>query len=541
MGRRTSKEIAIDKLVTAKAKLHTQIAKKRLEIFNKYDALNPAVSTNRRTVSTKTKNPQQEINTKDRLTSINLGRDLLQNSAPANALITTFKNLVIGTDAGKIKAHTDNPERNKEIEAWWSHFCKNCDSRKDHNLRGLLDTVLEAIFSDGDSLLVWDLLGDKKLLVISADQLTEVKPDQWATEKTWVETKPERQLDGSYKTVKTPLKQYQGVLHNRYGIAKAFCFTSESGLKQADRGQVTIVSADNALLVKSPNTKSGQLRGVPELLKTAPLLADIKQLISLELESAKLASSLSAVVKHATPEDAVDSMYNVADDTGASTDIDSLIASLTDELGLADTSNPSQTYPDIEAMATHFDYLGKDDSVEVLDHNRPNPDLENFVIWLTTQIGIAHGICKSLITGEVTKSYAGYRGELVQSWQTITRWQKSIETVLDWIASKAIESAFKSKEITRPPKGWQYALSWQFPEMPVADPRHEVTAKTNAIKAGLTTYQETIGTDWDNKLTQLAKEVKRAKELELPLAIFETQSGAIIEEPQEEIIKEEDN
>jgi len=533
--RRTKKQMAVDKLVESKAKLHTAIACKRLEILNKYDALDSDIKSNRRSFSSSTKSPKDDITKANRLKSVNIGRDLLQNSPVANTILEVLLNNVLGTVAGKLRVHTDSPDRNSEIEAYWSAWRKSADARGDKSLLELLESAFTGVFADGDCLLVFDLFGDGKLLEISADQLTEVKADQWSTQTAWIEGIPERQQDGQIKTRKQPLQQHQGVLHDRYGRVKGYVFTSKRGQQQSDLSDCTIVSADSAILLKH-DTRSGTYRGISELLKSAPALLDLQQLQALELESAKLAASLSVVISHKDPTDNVESIYgdNLLDADADTNDIDSIIASLTNANGYGSKSTQDL---DLDSIATTRDYLNEGDKAEVLDHDRPSVNIRDFSQWVTLQVGASHGLCKSLITGEVSSSYSGYRGEIVQSWRTITRWQKWIEKYLDWIAVKVIERAYKLKQITRPPSGWQGKLSWQYPTMPVADPVKESAYREKDLRNGLTTYQDILGPDWDSKLEQLSKELTRAKELHLPLAVLQTVSGQPVANKVEDIIR----
>lgn len=61
--------------------------------------------------------------------------------------------------------------------------------------------------------------------------------------------------------------------------------------------------------------------------------------------------------------------------------------------------------------------------------------------------------------------------------------------------------------------------------MPSVDEARESTAEAQRLKNGTIGYYELLGPDWRTKLTALAEQFNLARELGLPLSVFEQKSG----------------
>ena len=128
----------------------------------------------------------------------------------------------------------------------------------------------------------------------------------------------------------------------------------------------------------------------------------------------------------------------------------------------------------------------------------------------------------------VTNSYTAHRGESLLTWSAIYDRQKQLErTLLDWLAIRVIEYGMEHGFIpAAAPDGWRTLVSWDLPTMPPIDEKTSIDAQSAALKSGLTTYRELLGSDWEDHMRELAAELKLARELELPISPLETVSGA---------------
>jgi len=140
----------------------------------------------------------------------------------------------------------------------------------------------------------------------------------------------------------------------------------------------------------------------------------------------------------------------------------------------------------------------------------------------------------------VTNSYTAHRGESLLTWAAIYDRQRNLERqLLDWLAVKVIERAIERGEI--PPftatatadklfpyfvEDWRDRITWSLPTMPAINEKESVEAQAASLKAGLATYKDILGSEWDETFDELAREVERIRELGLPVSILETVSGA---------------
>jgi hypothetical protein len=120
---------------------------------------------------------------------------------------------------------------------------------------------------------------------------------------------------------------------------------------------------------------------------------------------------------------------------------------------------------------------------------------------------------------------------MILSWVSFVDNQKFLERqVCDWAAVQAVTWAITNGILPPPPAeigtAWMDMLEWQWPKMPEVDEGSAQGAKSLKFKNGLTTFAQELGPQWREQLTQLAEEVKVARELGLPLAIFESKAGA---------------
>jgi capsid protein len=140
----------------------------------------------------------------------------------------------------------------------------------------------------------------------------------------------------------------------------------------------------------------------------------------------------------------------------------------------------------------------------------------------------ALGLARGYAEMAVTNSYTAHRGESLLTWATIYDRQKTLErTLLDWLAVKVLERAVDRGELAAPPDtAWRHLISWDLPTMPPINEKASIDSQAAALKAGLTTYKDLLGSDWDEKIRQLATETDLIRSLGLPLAYLETVSGA---------------
>ena len=193
---------------------------------------------------------------------------------------------------------------------------------------------------------------------------------------------------------------------------------------------------------------------------------------------------------------------------------------------------PEQTRPHYQSIddddSAIVTYLDGRDKLDIHDPQRPNLDMQTFYRERNADAAASLGLAGGYAEMRVTNSYTAHRGESLLTWSAIYDRQKQLErTLLDWLAVRVIEYGIKHGHVPAAvPDGWRTLISWDLPTMPAIDEKTSIDAQSAALKSGLTTYRELLGSDWEEKMRQLAKELKLARELELPISPLETVSGA---------------
>jgi len=128
----------------------------------------------------------------------------------------------------------------------------------------------------------------------------------------------------------------------------------------------------------------------------------------------------------------------------------------------------------------------------------------------------------------VSSSYTAHRGETVLTYAHLRNFRKRMEhQLLDWIGEKVIARGVRLGFLPLPsdPR-WRYRISWEFPAQDSIDPERQAKADFQRLKNGETTFAELLGPGWRAQMQQLSAELAVARELGLPLDIFDTVAGA---------------
>jgi capsid protein len=199
-----------------------------------------------------------------------------------------------------------------------------------------------------------------------------------------------------------------------------------------------------------------------------------------------------------------------------------------DQAGIVQGTN----YQRIEDLVGgKFEYSDPGDKIHIHESSRPSPQVKDFIDFIQRVSGAAIGLARSRSTMKAETSYTAFRGEELMSWASIEVYQKQLERrLLDFVSYKTINYAIENGEIDPTDSVWIDKISWEWPKMKEVDEGRQVAANQNKLKSGLATYKQLLGPDWEERFAQFAVELNKAKELGLPLGVFESVSGAIVEE-----------
>jgi capsid protein len=469
-----------------------------------YDLLDSANSKKRRRPSIETLNEDKLLGSFGRMEAINVGRNLARNYATAVAHHRQFKLNVVGAKGPKLSMQTDDDEANKaanrEINV---RFAKDPDARDDTHLTEVVANILTAVKREADVVVVFDDFDedDGKLLFWEADQLTGLSEADWKRQTQF----PAEQ----------GYSQCEGVIIDRRGVVRGWIVTHNRGMAISKLEDTIILKRDRdgdpgtARLIKSP-WRLNQLRGTAELLPAAADYQDSYEILASEQQSAKVASKFAGVVKQ--KEGAEESLLDSGIDPesiidGSGTDIQ--------------TGAPlAENYDRMEALTGgYMEYLGPDDDFEILDFNRPNVHLQEFLEHTLVNAGAAQGLTKTYSTLKTSTAYTAFRGDMLIAWAQFYWDQKFLERrFLDWVTSKRLAWAMRKGRIQQLPEGWDEKMKFIWPKMPSIDPLKTANAIKQEIANGTTDYSELLGPDWREILTKLADQLAFAKEKGLTLS-----------------------
>jgi len=507
--RKTKLEAATERRDIALAELQTAVYKKRLgKVQNvaRYDAVES--SKQRRQPAVERKSEDNILNSRKRLLSHNVGRDLERNSAPARGIMHQFRINVVGP-LGKLQVNVDGGD---EAAQWFNgDWAKDCDFRDDVHWSTQCQNVVAAAVREGDILAVFDddLIDDSgKLLMWEADQIVSLSEDVF---KGW---------DG-YQEGYT---QENGIVRDGWGRVVGYFASGERGLSVVDElDKVTFFPRGQARLVKNP-WRINQGRGIGSLLTSATNFQDLYEILVKELQSAKVAASMAGWTKRENAETdwdtpAANPEYLPENIGKTTTEVDAEAANGTDPT--------AKNYENFESLTGGiWEYLAENDQIEFANIDRPNVHLAEFIEAVLGHAGASVGLARAYTILRADSSYTSFRGDMVLSWATFYTMQKWLERAFaDWVAQRALAWAIKKGKVEDLPDGWESSLSWVWPKMPNVDELKEAMAVRMALKNGTTDYSKLLGPDWRQRLGAFGEQFDAILDLGLPLSITESISG----------------
>lgn len=478
-------------------------------VRNEYDVLRPGRL--RRTPRVEQKGEGGIYSMAKRVKGANVGRDLERNFSPAKSIINQFRMCVVGS-LGKLRLNVENGD---EATKWFNEvWAKDCDFRDSMHFSEYLQNVVAATLREGDLLSVFDddLIEDTgKLLNWEADQIAPVS-------------------DGLLKTAAWGLPadavQDNGIVRDKWGRVLGYIASGKRGMSViSDKADATFWRRENAILPRNP-WRLNQGRGVPCIITAASSLIDLYEMLMRELQTAKRAAADYALIKR---KDAVDdwdapgTMPEVLPENYGKT-----AAEVADEGANSDTNPENANYENLgEFVGGMVDFGEPGDEIAYANTDRPNVHMPEFIEAVHCYAASAFGLARTYALLKASSSYTAFRGEMILTWQgafyPIQKWLE--RRVADWCGINALTWAQRKKIIGPLQEGWQRKLSWQWPKMPEVDELDAAKAVAQALKNGTTDYSELLGPDWAERMESLADQLDHAREMELPLGIFEVPSG----------------
>lgn len=252
----------------------------------------------------------------------------------------------------------------------------------------------------------------------------------------------------------------------------------------------------------------GQYRGVPETSPTLLVGAQLRRFGAAVLTAAEAAAMIAGIMKtNGTPP--------------------------TDDAG-----NPTvQTMDELEIARGTFLAVPDGWDASAFKAEQPTTTYEGFATHKLNEVSRPHLAPKNLITGD-SSGFNFASGKLDHLPYQHSIWinrEDFRERVLDPVLFLWLEEATLAGEIPEglPPYA-EWDFDWYWDGFSSIDPLKEATAKEKRLLIGLTTLMEECaeeGKDWEDVLTQRAKELARVKELEAEYGVAFGPADAPAAEP----------
>ncbi len=290
----------------------------------------------------------------------------------------------------------------------------------------------------------------------------------------------------------------QGVERNAWGRPVAFhVYKGHPGDAGVFLPETKRVSADLIRHVRTID-RIGQVRGVSILASTFTRLEDLKDYEESERIAAKIAASMAAVIIKGDP-----TLYNP------------------DAVG-ADGSRRMRFQPGMI-----FDDLRPGESVETIDSQRPNPNLESYRNGQLRAIAAPMRISFSSLAKNYNGTYSAQRQELVEQYGAYgVLAYEFVSQMVRPVYERFVAMAVISGELILP-RGMTLAgalgADYLPPAMPWIDPLKEINAITAQVRAGVRSLSSVIaerGGRMYDTLEQLSLDQRWAAERGLRLDVF---------------------
>ena len=521
--------------VSSKTQLRIARSADRL-VRMKYDATDVRYAKARKSPGREKTNEDGIQSPRERLSGVAVGRDLRRNCSTYRAIEGQLQACVVGTGP-KVQFNTDDSEWNEMAATWFnSNWAKWCDGVDDSPLGDQISVAYSYTIREGDVLCVFDDFqrDDGTLRWFEPDQLVSIKDQDWDMAATkrgfpWKEKNP---LDGR-KTI--PMIQSNGVVRDSMGRVHAYVVTNKTGITIAEFKDVTIIPRwdernnpnGSAKLLKFP-WRFNQTRGTADALTISNEQRDIFEMRNAELASAKKAAQYFATIEtDAEGESGIIRALQKGNLTPE--EIDKILYG---EEG-SSTSVTGVQYDSLEgSFGARMEYLDPGDKMNIHSTDRPSSDVSDFSERVQVSSGAAMGLGRSRSLLKAESSYTAFRGEELMTWQTSQIAQKRLERrLMDFLVFKAV--GFAQRKRILPHSGdmfWWQRAAFSWPAMREVDEVRTANAERIFIKNGSRNLVDILGPDWKKKVETLESLVNLLREKKLPLSIFETVSGSIIEE-----------
>lgn len=412
-----------------------------------------------------------ELNSVDRVRLISTLMNFKRNNPVVKAISRMKKADVIGRGIVP-QPQTLEDDFNEDIQRLWDEWIEDCEVTGTMNWTAVQKEVIDATLFQGDIGILKTRGG--KLQLIEGQRIGNP-------------------FDSIQWTEKNPDKN--GVVVNNAGRPIYY--------KVGDRVNGSLQNVKNIpardMLLYYKRIRPSQWRGVPELASCVNSLQDVDEYEDIEMISAKVAASLSAVVKregHA--------QFEI---------IDRLPADDQDTTGRLQRFEPGQ-----------FHYLEPGETIETISANgRPNVDGIDWCLYRLRQVGAAVGVPVEMILATIGESsFSASQGLVLLYQAAIEEEQRAVIPFFNKIYKWRLRKWLLSGDLEIPttkkyPYGFDpYKVRWQPPAFRWINRAQQVQADYRYLQMGALSLDDIasqFGGDAESAMRRKAQNIVTAKRL----------------------------
>jgi len=441
-------------------------------IFSRQHGYNASKSTRRR-ARRQESTPRPEhlaLDLSDRARVVGTLLDYRRNNPLVASICRLRETDVIG--AGILpQLNSGNQGVDEELEGLWAEFSRSPEVSGSLSMRDLQRSIasMPLIFGDGGLILT----KEGKVQIIEGDRIGTLEGQGFFNRENPKKVKPgsKRIIDGIE-------------LNNRNRAIAYHIGTRDDGFLR----DIRRIKAEN-FLFHFKRIRPTQTRGIPELAPVADDLQDLDEYDEIEMISAKISATLSAVIKR---EGAMDFELNDRQD---------------DEEDKLESFEPGR-----------FQYLEPNEDISIISGNgRPNVSAIDYVTYRLRKIGSALGIPVEFLLQTIGEtSFSASQGMILLYQSTIESEQRDICKVLDslwrwkvrsWIAERKVKSSSEYDLMN---------IKWQPPGFRWVNRQAQVQSDATYLGLGAISLDDisaTFGRDATTSLERKAKNIQQAKKI----------------------------
>ena len=257
---------------------------------------------------------------------------------------------------------------------------------------------------------------------------------------------------------------------------------------------------DNNWFLFSNNWREG--RGVSSVSSAISTLHQIEDLVQSELMASRRSSQIFCWLtqNQISPVDVPSAFEDGVDFSSMSEDEIEKYASSSDETQTISFNKARENEVVYEALPENYD-------VKQLEMQHPNSNVQTMVDWLANRAASTLGLSKVFATGDPTDS--NWRSNQLFSFPAIVELQKSMERICDWTFNNFVKWAISKGIITKYiAQDFLDYVDWMWKGLDTLNPQANESAIRLALQNNTKSYKDVLGSDWKDKMRQIAEERK---------------------------------